>query len=52
MLIYSAAVTLFLAYVGLANGLTGILLWPAVILHAILMALLTWVSTNDEGGYG
>jgi hypothetical protein len=46
MLIYSAAVTLFLAYVGLANGLTGILLWPAVILHAILTALLAWV-TND-----
>ena len=48
MLTYSAAVTLFLAYVGLANGLIGILLWPAVILHAILTALLTWVSANDE----
>jgi len=40
MLIYSAAVTLYLAYLGIAGGLTGILLWPAVILHAILTALL------------
>jgi hypothetical protein len=41
MLTYSGAVTLYLAYVGLAGGPTGMLLWPAVILHAILTALLT-----------
>ena len=41
MLIYSATVTLYLAYIGLAGGLTGILLWPAVVLHVILTALLT-----------
>ena len=40
MLIYSAAVTLYLAYLGFAGGLTGVLLWPAVVLHAILTALL------------
>jgi hypothetical protein len=40
MLIYSAAITLYLAYVGFAGGLTGILLWPAVVLHGILTALL------------
>jgi hypothetical protein len=40
MLIYSAAVTLYLAYLGIAGGLTGLLLWPAVVLHAILTALL------------
>jgi hypothetical protein len=40
MLIYSTLVTLYLAYVGSADGLTGILLWPAVILHVILTALL------------
>jgi hypothetical protein len=39
---YSAAVTLYLAYVGFAGGLTGVLLWPAVVLHAILTALLTY----------
>jgi hypothetical protein len=40
MLTYSAAVTLYLAYVGFADGLSGPLLWPAVVLHAILTALL------------
>src|SRR5262245_21733259 len=40
MLIYSAAVTLYLAYLGFAAGLTGVLLWPAVVLHLILAALL------------
>jgi hypothetical protein len=38
---YSVLVTLYLAYFGLAVGSPGILLWPAVILHAILTALLT-----------
>jgi len=40
MLAYSTSATLYLAYLGLAGGLTGVLLWPAVILHAILTALL------------
>jgi hypothetical protein len=39
MLVYGAAVTVFLAYVGLTGG-GGVLLWPAVVLHAILTALL------------
>ena len=48
MLTYSAAVTLYLAYVGFAGGLSGILLWPAVVLHVILTALLTRASTSDK----
>ncbi len=44
MLTYSAAVTLYLAHVGFVGGLTGILLWPVVVLHAILTALLTRAS--------
>ena len=40
MLIYSAAVTLVLAWFGIAGGSSGILLWPAVALHAILTVLL------------
>jgi hypothetical protein len=40
MLIYSASLTLYLAYVGLAGGFSGVLLWPVVVLHAILTALL------------
>ena len=49
MLTYSTAVTLYLAYVGFAGGLTGILLWPAVVLHVILTGLLTWASTSHTG---
>ena len=44
MLTYSATVTLYLAYLGLAGGLGGVLLWPAVILHLVLTALLAWGS--------
>jgi len=40
MLTYSAGVTLYLAFVGFTGGFSGILLWPAVILHAVLTALL------------
>ncbi len=40
MLVYGAAVALYLAYLGLAGGSTGMLLWPAVVLHVILTALL------------
>ena len=36
MLTYSAVVTLYLAYLGFAGGLTGVLLWPAVVVHLIL----------------
>jgi hypothetical protein len=48
MLTYSAAVTLYLAYLGFAGGMNGILLWPAVVLHVILTALLTRASTSDK----
>ena len=47
MLTYSAAVTLYLAYLGFA-GLTGVFLWPAVALHAVLSILLgrAWLATE------
>ncbi len=48
MLTYSAAVMLYLAYVGFAGGSTGMLLWPAVVLHAILTALLIRAATSDK----
>jgi hypothetical protein len=47
MLTYSALVTLYLAYAGLAGSLTGVLLWPAVALHAVLTALLTGALTGQ-----
>ena len=40
MLAYSAAAALYLAYVGFVNNFHGVLLWPAVVIHLILTALL------------
>lgn len=44
MLTYNTVVTLYLAYLGFAVGLTGILLWPAVALHFVLSILLGRVA--------
>jgi hypothetical protein len=48
MLAYSAAVTLYLAWVGFAGSRGGILLWPAVGLHVILTFLLGNALFNDK----
>jgi hypothetical protein len=40
MLTYSAIVTLYLAYAGFIGGFAGILLWPVVVVHVALTALL------------
>jgi hypothetical protein len=54
MLIYSAAVALYLATLGFAGSAGGILLWPAVALHVLVAVLLARVasplsSTTGEG---
>jgi hypothetical protein len=48
MLFYSAAVALYLAFLGIVGGFAGILLWPAVALHLVLSLLLAraWISGN------
>jgi len=48
MLTYSAGATLYLASVGIAGAATGILLWPAVVLHAILTALLLRALKSEK----
>ena len=50
MLAYGAAVTLYLAYLGFVGGATGILLWPAVALHAVLSILLAraWLGAEKR----
>jgi hypothetical protein len=50
MLIYSALVTLYLTYVGIRGEWVGILLWPAVVLHAVLTVLLAglWFKTRKN----
>jgi hypothetical protein len=49
MLTYSAAGTLYLAYTGFAGSSTGLLLWPAVALHAVLTGLLAREMTRTRG---
>ena len=40
MLLYNVLVTLYLAFVGLGTEFVGVLLWPAVVVHAVLTILL------------
>ena len=40
MLIYITVAALYLAYVSIIGGFTGILLWPAVVVHVILAAAI------------
>jgi hypothetical protein len=48
MLTYSAGVAMYLAYVGFLGAVTGKLLWPAVVLHLILTALLARVWLGER----
>lgn len=49
LLIYNVLATIYLLYVGIGGQLTGILLWPAVALHAIISLLLgrAWLALRD-----
>jgi hypothetical protein len=40
MVTYGAGAALYLAYLGFSGGASGVLLWPAAVLHLILSALL------------
>ncbi|HVP12210.1 MAG TPA: hypothetical protein VMV94_13615 [Phycisphaerae bacterium] len=48
MLTYSAAVTLYVAFLGIRGEWVGLLLWPAVVVHAILTILLTRSWLKDQ----
>jgi hypothetical protein len=48
MLGYSAALTLVLAYLGWSGASSGVLLWPAVVVHVALTALLARVYRSDK----
>ena len=47
LLTYNLLATLYLAYLGIGGELVGSLLWPAVVLHGVLMLLLgrAWLAT-------
>jgi hypothetical protein len=50
MLIYCVSVALILAYLGMVEGMTGMMLWPAVVLHLILAAFLARAAVNRTRG--
>jgi hypothetical protein len=50
MLIYNLAITAYLVYLGLAGEFAGLLLWPAVALHALLSILLGRVLLASADG--
>ena len=52
MLLYNAAVSLYLGFLGGTGQAGGILLWPAVALHAGVALLLVWLRRNEGGGDG
>jgi Na+-driven multidrug efflux pump len=52
MLTYGTLVTVYLGYLGLAGEFSSVLLWPAVLLHALLTVLLTrwWFKERARTG--
>jgi hypothetical protein len=50
LLIYNLLAAIYLGYLGVATALVGILLWPAVALHAVLLILLSRAGMLASGG--
>ena len=52
MLTYGVLATAYLAYLGIQGHWVGPLLWPAVVLHAVIAILLgrAWLMTRKTGG--
>lgn len=48
MLLYNVLVTLYLAFVGLGAEFVGALLWPAVVVHAVLTVLLGFAWSKSR----
>jgi uncharacterized membrane protein YtjA (UPF0391 family) len=51
MLTYSALATLYLGYIAVRGEWVGILVWPAVVLHAALTLFLAkaWLKPQENG---
>jgi hypothetical protein len=48
MLTYSTLAMLYLVYIGVRGEAVGLLLWPAVVVHAIIVVLLVAVRFKEE----
>jgi hypothetical protein len=49
LLTYNLLATFYLAYLGIGGRLVGTLLWPAVVIHAVLTLLLARASLAPVG---
>ena len=52
MLTYSLLATLYMGYLGIVGEFVGILLWPAIVVHAVLTLLLAraWFKDRQTRG--
>jgi hypothetical protein len=48
MLIYNLLIALYLSYLGTGRHLGGVLLWPAIALHAVVALLLVWAWREER----
>jgi hypothetical protein len=48
-LVYNVLATIYLAYLGFGSNLVGALLWPAVVLHAVLAILIIRARLVGDG---
>lgn len=48
MLVYNVLIALYLSYLFTAGHLGGVLLWPAVALHAAVAILLVWALRRER----
>jgi len=48
MLLYNILIALYLAYLGTAGHLAGLLLWPAIALHGAVALLLAWTWRDER----
>lgn len=47
MVLYNVLIALYLTYLGTVGHLGGLLLWPAVALHAVVALVLLWTWRHD-----
>jgi hypothetical protein len=47
MLTYNVLIALYLVYLGTVGHLRGLLLWPALGLHAVVALLLVWMGRDE-----
>jgi hypothetical protein len=48
MLTYNSLVTAYLAFLGFGRELVGVLLWPAIAIHAVLALMFAYTWLNEK----